>query len=114
MYFEACDLFLKELTDRFDQQELLPPILELESLLIKAANGEAYGDVLHNVEQSYYTPDLDVTVLSKKTTSTTCDFFRSTQIAEAFILFQSHLPLLKGTEMTAYLLTINNDRKETQ
>ena len=49
LYFEACDLLLRELTDRFDQQELLPPVLGLESLLIKAANGETYDDVLHNV-----------------------------------------------------------------
>ena len=64
--FKACDLLLRELTDRFDQQELLPPVLGLESLLIKEANGEAYGDVLHNVEQSCYAPDLEFTVLRRQ------------------------------------------------
>ena len=65
LYFEACDLLLRELTDRFDQQELLPPVLGLESLLIKAANGEAFDDVLCDVEQSCYAPDLDFTVLRR-------------------------------------------------
>lgn len=66
LYFEACNLLLRELTDRFDQQELLPPVLGLESLLIKAANGETYDDILRNVEQSYYAPDLDFTVLRRQ------------------------------------------------
>ena len=53
-----------ERADWFDQQELLPPVLGLESLLIKAANGETH-DVLH-VEQSCYAPDLDFTVLRRQ------------------------------------------------
>ena len=55
-----------ERADRFDQQELLPPVLGLESLLIKAANGEIYDDALHNVEQYCYAPDLDFTVLRRQ------------------------------------------------
>ena len=31
LYFEACDLLLRELEDRFDQKELLPP---MENLII--------------------------------------------------------------------------------
>ena len=41
-YYQACDLLLRELTDRFDQKGLLPQLLSFESLLIKAANGEYY------------------------------------------------------------------------
>lgn len=52
--------------ERADRFELLPPVLGLESLLIKAANGETYDDVLHNVEQSCYAPDLDFTVLRRQ------------------------------------------------
>ena len=36
----------------FDQIELLPPVLILENLIIKAANGEGYNDVLQSVEES--------------------------------------------------------------
>ena len=57
---------MRELTDRFDQRELLPPVLGLESLLIKAANGETYDDVLRNVEKSCYASDLDFTVLRRQ------------------------------------------------
>ena len=52
--------------ERADRFELLPPVLGLESLLIKAANGETYDDVLHNVEQSCHAPDLDFTVLRRQ------------------------------------------------
>ena len=65
LYFQACNLLLRELTDRFDQKELLPQVLGLESFLIKAANGENYDDVLRTVEDSCYAPDLDFTKLRR-------------------------------------------------
>lgn len=37
-YFEACDLLIGELEDRFEQKGLTVHVL-LESLLLKAANG---------------------------------------------------------------------------
>ena len=42
----ACDLLLQELADRFDQSEFLPEVLGLESLLLKAANGDHYESEL--------------------------------------------------------------------
>ena len=45
-YFESCDLLIQELEERFDQQQLLPPVLSLENLLLKVTNGETYeGDL---------------------------------------------------------------------
>ena len=136
LYFEAWNLLLREIPDRFDQQEVLPPVLGLESLLIKAANGEAYGDVLHNVEQSCYAPDLDFTVLRRQlpllvdVVKQGCSnpyymymwshegkpyiqtyFFRSTQIAEALSCCSNYIHNywkdIFSTETTAYLLIIN-------
>ena len=40
LYFKACKLLLRELADRFDQQELSPSILGLETLLVKVADGQ--------------------------------------------------------------------------
>ena len=58
-YFQACDLLLRELKDRFDQKELPPPVLALENLIIKAANGEGYDDALRSVEESCFAEDLN-------------------------------------------------------
>ena len=37
---KACDLVIQELHDRFGQREVMKPIVTLESLLLKSANGE--------------------------------------------------------------------------
>ena len=37
-YFEALDLLLVELEDRFEQKEYINPVLALEELLLRAAN----------------------------------------------------------------------------
>lgn len=60
MYFQACDLLLRELEDRFDQCEVLPHVLAFESLLVKAANGENYDAPLQSVDSSSYAGDLDI------------------------------------------------------
>ena len=65
LYFQACDLLLRELEDRFDQKELLPPVLALENLIITAANGESYDDALQSVEDSCYAGDLDFSMLRR-------------------------------------------------
>ena len=44
-----------------DQKELLPSVLALESLTIKAANGEKYDDVLQSVR---YSNDFDFIALA--------------------------------------------------
>ena len=64
LYFQACDLLLQQLQDRFDQKELLPPVLALENLIIKAANGEAY-DSIRSLEDSCFAGDLDFDILRR-------------------------------------------------
>ncbi len=51
-YSQACDLLLKELEDRFEQSNLLRPVLALECLLLKAANGLEYDEQLEIVKAS--------------------------------------------------------------
>ena len=58
-------MLLRELEDRFDQKELLPLVLALESLIIKAANGEGFEDMLKSVENSCYADDLGFRTLSR-------------------------------------------------
>ena len=59
-------MLLRELNDRFEQKELLPQVLRLETILIKAANGENYDDVLRCLDDSCYSPDLDFNALKKQ------------------------------------------------
>ena len=66
LYYQACDLLLRELNDRFEQKDLLPQVLRLETILMKAENGENYDDVLRCLEDSCYSPDLDFNALKKK------------------------------------------------
>jgi len=53
-YYEACNLIIGELNDRFEQQNLLPPVLALETALLNAANDLNYEDQLTVVKQSCY------------------------------------------------------------
>ena len=66
LYYQACDLLLRELEDRFNQNDNLAPVLALESLILKAANGESYDDVLHILEESCYANDLDFVHLKRQ------------------------------------------------
>ena len=66
LYLQACDLLQNELKERFDQKENLAPVLALESLLIKAGNGENYEDVLQAVEDSCYANDFNITALRRQ------------------------------------------------
>ena len=65
IYFEACDLLLQELDERFDQQQVLPSILALEGVIIKSANNETYEDELKLLEDSCYADDLDFKALRR-------------------------------------------------
>ena len=38
LYFQTCDLLIRELEDRFDQRKKLAPVLILESIIVNAAN----------------------------------------------------------------------------
>ena len=60
-YSEACDLLIGELNGRFEQQNLLPPVLALESVLLNSANGLNYKDQLAIVQQSCY-KDISISV----------------------------------------------------
>ncbi len=57
-YFEACDLLRAELDERFDRQRL-PPVLAMEQLLLKAANGDEYQTELAMLAESCYENDVD-------------------------------------------------------
>ena len=58
-------MLLRELDDRFNQDELAP-VLALESLLIKAGNGENYDDELQSVEDSCYANDVNFSALKRQ------------------------------------------------
>ena len=64
-YFEACDLLIQELTDRFKQKEVVQPLLAIEQLLIKSANGEVFTEQLKAVHDSVYKADLDFNKLER-------------------------------------------------
>ena len=58
MFFEACDLLIAELEDRFQNQHI-PTVLSIEQALIKASNGDDFeGEVAH-LRESYYKHDID-------------------------------------------------------
>ena len=57
-YFESCDLLVQELNDRFFQRDV-KPIITLESLLMKSANGDSCVQELSDMKESIH---------SKKTT----------------------------------------------
>lgn len=62
IYYQACDLLLRELDDRFEQA-VLHHALPLESVLIKAANKEEFLNELEKIEQSCYRSDFDFSQL---------------------------------------------------
>ena len=61
-YFEACDLLLGELDDRFDQKSVLSSVMALENTLLNSANGVNYEE-LAILEESCYKDDFDFTKL---------------------------------------------------
>ena len=66
LYFEACDLMIQELQDRFDEQQVLPIVLAVESLVIKAANGEDFRSSLERVKSSCFQDDLNFDILNRQ------------------------------------------------
>lgn len=65
LYFEACDLLIHELQDRFDRQETLAPVLALESVVMSAANGESFSDALQVIQTSCYGKDFNFMTLKR-------------------------------------------------
>ena len=66
LYFEACDLLIQELKDRFQVEEALSPVLSLENLLLQAANGESYEDDLESIQSTCYRKDMNLEELQKQ------------------------------------------------
>lgn len=65
-YFQACDLLLQELEDRFEQRQLLPPVISLENLFLEAANGKPYEKSIQDVQSSCYKDDINFELLQKQ------------------------------------------------
>ena len=65
-YFQVFDLLIRELEDRFDQKDLLPPVLALEGLILNAANGDDYSSSLSYIKTSCFNSDLDFDVLHRQ------------------------------------------------
>ena len=57
---QPCDL-IQELLDKFEQKDLMQPILAVKSVLIKSANGENFAEELKQVKQSVFKADLFMT-----------------------------------------------------
>ena len=53
-YFESCDLLVQELNDRRD----VKPIITLESLLMKSANGDSCVQELSDMKESIFSTDV--------------------------------------------------------
>ena len=66
LYYQACDLLVQELEDRFQQKDLLPTVLTLESLLLKAAREEEFEEEIKKVEASCYKGDFDFPRLKRQ------------------------------------------------
>ena len=64
VYFEACDLLIGELTDRFDQQ-FVQPLATMENLIIKAANAEDFSQELEGIRDSVFAKDFDISRLQR-------------------------------------------------
>ncbi|XP_035690920.1 zinc finger MYM-type protein 1-like [Branchiostoma floridae] len=58
VYFQACDLLIGELTERFNQ-EFLKPVVAMEKLLLNAANGDDFTEKMDEVTSSVFGNDLD-------------------------------------------------------
>ena len=65
-YFEACDVLIQELDDRFEQKEIMQPVLCMESLLLKSANGEEHITELKEFTASVFKEDLSVEKLERE------------------------------------------------
>ena len=65
LYFQKCDLLLNELQDRFEGNRNLATVMRLESLLVKAANGEDYNTVIESLRDSCFADDLDFSTLRR-------------------------------------------------
>ena len=63
---KACDLVIQELHDRFGQREVIKPIVTLESLLLKSANGEECIQELYDFNDFVYRQEFTVEKVEKQ------------------------------------------------
>ena len=66
LYFQTCDLLIRELEDRFDQRKKLAPVLILESIIVNAANGDSYDNQLEQLDSSCFAGDFDLPTLKRQ------------------------------------------------
>ncbi len=53
MYFEACDVLLGELQNRFESKTI-PAVVSMEKALIKAANNQEFESEMKEIEKSIF------------------------------------------------------------
>ncbi len=58
MYFEACDVLLGELQNRFESKTTLA-VVSMEKALIKAANNQDFESEMKEVEKSCFSKDIN-------------------------------------------------------
>ncbi|XP_078613923.1 zinc finger MYM-type protein 1-like [Branchiostoma floridae x Branchiostoma japonicum] len=58
VFFQACDLLIGELSQRFDQ-DFLKPVVAMEKVLLEAANGNDFSGHMDEVMSSVFANDLD-------------------------------------------------------
>ena len=65
-YFEACDILIGELSDRFEQEDVMKPVLCMESILLKSACGETCTSELKSFSESVFQADFSIPQLEKQ------------------------------------------------
>ena len=65
-YFEACDILIGELSDRFEQEDVMKPVLCMESILLKSACGEKCNSELKSFSESVFQADFSIPQLEKQ------------------------------------------------
>ncbi len=58
MYFEACNVLLGELQNRFESKTI-PAVVSMEKALIKAANNQEFESEMKKVEKSCFSKDIN-------------------------------------------------------
>ena len=59
---------IQELQDRFDEQQVLPSVLAIESVILEAANGEIFPSSLEKLKTSCSQDDFNFDVLNRHLT----------------------------------------------
>lgn len=63
IYFEACDLLLGELQNRFESKHI-PAVVSMEKAIIKAANNEDFECEVKKLEESCFSKDINFSALN--------------------------------------------------